>query len=162
MSKKKTILCIVLLVVTMIIATILSIYLSTDRKPQTESATPILQEAMDTEELDLALQDIATAEENEPVSYEYRVYLTNPYDLYISSLPSHGFGTFEGYLSRYIDYYLPGDELYGVEFIVGTDDFHTIATDFLVKIPDLDVTIKCIYKTSEKRYIFKSPLDGSE
>lgn len=117
------------------------------------------------EELNITSIDGATTVEEsqrEMEEYIYRVYVSNPEALYKSSLPSHGYGTFEGYLSRYIDYYVPGDELYEVQFMEGSDEAFSACTDFLVKIPDLDITVRCIYVNSLQRYDFRSPLNGYE
>lgn len=162
MSKKKIILTSIMFSIVMVIVTIVFLSLSFPKKEEdvVSPVTPI-EEDETMESLDLTLIEGATTVEEGQISaddYIYRVYVSNPEELYNSSLPSHGYGTFEGYLSRYINYYVPGDERYEVQFITGSDDFYAACTDFLVRIPDLDITVRCIYINSLKRYDFKSPL----
>lgn len=167
MNRKKTIMATIFLFVSMVACIVLSIYIMSPRDTETiTSSTPVpIERNVEEEELNITSIDGATTVEEsqkEMEGYIYRVYVSNPEALYKSSLPSHGYGTFEGYLSRYIDYYVPGDELYEVQFMEGSDEAFSACTDFLVKIPDLDITVRCIYVNSLQRYDFRSPLNGYE
>lgn len=162
--KRKKIVCLGLSFIGMIITTILSIYITHHASPDRKTISSVNPVNMEEEEnLNPALTEGSTTGEEsqwEMEDYLFRVYLSNPEELYNSSLPSHGYGTFEEYFSRYIDYYLPGDEHYEVQFIKGSDSSYSACTDFFVKIPDLDITVRCIYVHSLQRYDFRSSLNG--
>lgn len=167
MSRKKLIIISIALSIGMTIVAALMIWIDVKTSSfddVTAVVVPTVESAdAEYDYLNLSLWADTLAEDQVSLDdYMYRVYVSNPEELYNSSLPPHGYGTFEGYLSRYINYYVPGNECYEVQYIKGSDDFYTAYTDFLVKIPELDVKIRCIYKNSEQRYDFISPLSEKE
>lgn len=159
-KKKKYIYCLFSLFGT-IIATILAIHIMCSRPEDKiiSSVNPV--HITEEENLDISLVE-GTGEESqwETENFLFRVYLSNPEELYNSSLPSHGYGTFEEYFSRYINYYLPGEEHYEVQFVKGSDHYYSACTDFYVKLPELDIMVRCIYINSLQRYDFRSSLNG--
>lgn len=90
---------------------------------------------------------------------EYRVEMSNPDEFWECSLMYEGFLTFQDDLSEYIDERVPGDNCFEVRYVSGSDESSSACTEFLIEVPELEITIHSRYDNEEHSFSFSSPLD---